>query len=83
MTPVEIFEYKQRWMSSGNNNPVRLHSDVVDRGKSWCRRQLEQHQWSMTQWTDVYEHTFYFEDVRAAQIFEMEMKPYSNQEKTL
>lgn len=80
MTPQEISDYKQRWMSTGDNNPVRLHSDVVDRGKTWCRRQLERHQWSMTLWTDVYEHTFFFEDVLAAQNFEMEMKPYSNQE---
>ena len=80
MTPQEVSDYKQRWMASGNNNPVRLHSDVVDRGKTWCRRQLERHQWSVTLWTDVYEHTFFFEDARAAQNFEMEMKPYSNQE---
>lgn len=79
MTPQEIFEYKQRWMSSSNNNPVRLHSDVVDQGKTWCRRQLGRHEWSMTQWTGVYEHTFFFEDVRIAQTFETEMKPYSNQ----
>jgi hypothetical protein len=80
MTPQEIFEYKQRWMSSGNNNPVRLHSDVVEQGKTWCRRQLERHEWSMTLWTNVYEHTFFFKDVRASQNFAMEMKPYSNQE---
>ncbi len=77
MTPIEIAEYKQRWMREGGH-PVRLHSDVVDKGKTWCRRQLERHQWSMTKWTNVYEHTFYFEDTLAAQNFAMEMKPYAN-----
>ena len=79
MTPIEIAEYKQRWMSSGNNNPVRLHSDLVDAGKTWCRRILERHQWSMKTWTNVYEHTFYFEDARAAQNFAMEFSKYANQ----
>jgi hypothetical protein len=33
----------------------------------------------MTEWTDVYEHTFHFEDIRAAQNFAMEMGKYANQ----
>ena len=78
MTPQEQHEYKMRWMPG---YPVRLHSDVSDQGKTWCRRQLERHQWSVTTWTHVYEHTFHFEDVCAAQNFAMEMKPYSNQER--
>jgi hypothetical protein len=78
MTPQEIAEYKQRWMSTGNTNPVRLHSDLADQGKTWCRRQLERHQWSMTTWTAVYEHTFFFEDVRVAQNFEMEFSNWVN-----
>ena len=76
MTPQEIHEYKLRWKPGYT---VRLHSDVVDRGKTWCKRQLERHQWSVTTWTDVYEHTFHFEDIRAAQNFEMEMGKYANQ----
>lgn len=78
MTPQEIAEYKQRWMSTGNNSPVRLHSDLADAGKTWCRRQLERHQWKMNTWTDVYEHTFYFEDIRAAQNFDMEFSNWTN-----
>lgn len=79
MTPQEVADYKMRWMA---NNPysVRLHSDLVDQGKAWCRRALERHQWSMTTWTNVYEHTFFFEDIRAAQNFEIEFAPYTNQE---
>ena len=77
MTPIEIFEYKLRWKPG---YVVRLHSDVVDKGKTWCRRQLERHQWSMSQWTGPYEHTFHFEDKTAGQNFEIEMAPYANQE---
>ena len=82
MTPQEIADYKQRWMSTGSNNPVRLHSDLSDAGKTWCRRSLERHEWSMSTWTDVYEHTFYFENIIAAQNFAMEFAAYANQEKT-
>lgn len=59
MTPQEISDYKQQWLKDCFH--VRLHSDLVDQGKTWCRRTLERHQWSMSKWTDVYEHTFYFE----------------------
>lgn len=79
MTPQEIADYKQRWMSTGNNNPVRLHSDLDTQGKTWCRRTLERHQWSMKTWTNVYEHTFFFEDIRAAQNFAMEFGRFANQ----
>jgi hypothetical protein len=59
MTPAEIFEYKNNWKPGYT---VRLHSDLVDQGKTWCRRRLERHTWSMTEYTNVYEHTFHFED---------------------
>ena len=81
MTPQEIADYKQRWMSTGNNNPVRLHSDLDTKGKTWCRRVLERHQWSFTAWTYNYEHTFYFEDLVVAQNFAMEFGRFVNQER--
>lgn len=80
MTPQEIAEYKMRWMAN-NPNAVRLHSDLTDQAKTWCRRQLERYQWSMTTWTHVYEHTFFFESLEIAQNFEMEFKPFTNQER--
>jgi len=76
MTPQEQFEYKQSWLPG---HTVRLHSDVVDKGKTWCKRQCERHEWSCTTWTDNYEHTFHFENICAAQNFEMEMGRYANQ----
>lgn len=76
MTPVEIFEYKQRWKPGYT---VRLHSDVVDRGKVYCRKQLEKHQWSVTTWTGQYEHTFHFEDSGEALRFKLAMGQYADQ----
>lgn len=61
MTPVEIAEYKQRWMSSGHNHPVAIHSDLRSQAKDWCKVQLNQPQWVHKKYTDVYEDTFFFE----------------------
>lgn len=68
MTPVEIAEYKQRWMPG---YAVRLHSDLRSTGKNWCK-QLYKHEWNHKKWTDVYEDTFYFENAHAGQNFEHE-----------
>jgi hypothetical protein len=73
MTPQEIADYKRKWMMTGDNNPVRLHSDLDWRGKDWCRKHLERQSWSMTTWTDVYEHTFFFETEDMSQQFTMAM----------
>jgi hypothetical protein len=77
MTPLEIAEYKQRWMAKGGY-PVCLHSDLDIEGKDWCRRNLERHQWSFKPHTDVYEHTFYFEDRSVSQQFEHEFIHWVN-----
>jgi hypothetical protein len=75
MTPAEIFEYKQRWKPGYT---IRLHSDIVDRGKTFCKKLCERHQWSVTTWTNVYEHTFHFEDESVAKKFEIAMGQYTN-----
>lgn len=59
MTPQEIFEYKNKWKPNGYRVPV--HSDLDVQCKDWCRRNCERWEWSMTTWTNVYEHTFMFE----------------------
>lgn len=68
-TPQEITEYKCKWMMKGPK-PVRLHSDLVISGKDWCRKHLQRWQWKMNTYTDVYEHTFFFENDEYAQAFE-------------
>mgnify|MGYP007072096878 CR=1 FL=1 len=79
MTPQEISEYKMRWMRE-NSHSVRLHSDFDTQGKTWCRKNLERHQWKMNTWTNVYEHTFYFEHAEHAKLFEQQWPDYINQE---
>lgn len=70
MTPQDISDYKLRWKPGFT---VRLHSDLVNEGKTWCRRHLERHQWSMSEYTNVYEHTFHFELLEDADRFRSEM----------
>ena len=76
LTPQQISDYKQKWLPG---HSVRLHSDLTDIGKTWCKRQVSRECWSFTAWTDVYEHTFRFEDIKAAQNFEMEFGRFANQ----
>ena len=76
MTPIEIFEYKNRWKPGYT---VRLHSDLVNEGKTWCRRNCERHQWSMTDWTNNYEHTFHFEYEESARKFKIAMGEFADQ----
>lgn len=71
MTPQEIFEYKNRWLSAGGH-PVKIHSDLDWQGKDWCRKHLDRHQWSFSVYTAIYEHTFLFENKIHAQQFEQE-----------
>ena len=65
MTPLEIVDYKNEWMP-GKSVPV--HSDKLDAAKTWCKN-LERQTYHMTRWTDVYEHTFHFEDDSTAKEF--------------
>lgn len=75
MTPQEIADHKLKWMPG---HSVRLHSDLDVAGKDWCRKNLERHEWSFKTWTAIYEHTFYFENVLAAQNFAMEFSNWVN-----
>ena len=75
MTPQEQFEYKLGWMPGYQ---VRIHSDLDWKAKQWCKRMLEPKDVGYTTFTDVYEHTFHFKDIMAAQNFEMEFKPFTN-----
>lgn len=69
MTPQDIFEYKLRWHPG---HEARVHSDLDIQAKTWCRRNLERHQWAVATYTDVYEHTFMFEHIHSAKLFAQE-----------
>lgn len=76
LTPLEISEYKRQWKPDAIS--VRIHSDLTDRAKTWCRRNLDRTQWSMDKWTDVYEHTFFFKDAMDAGSFLDEFRKWAN-----
>ena len=59
MSPQEISDYKMKWKPNGFAIP--FHSDLDWKAKDWCRKHLQRHQWSMDTYTDVYEHTMFFE----------------------
>lgn len=71
MTPQQISDYKRKWMASGDNYPVRLHSDLRSQAKDWCKK-LDKQEWSHSTFTNVYEDTFYFENQMVSQQFEEE-----------
>lgn len=71
MKPQEIFEHKNRWMPG---TVVPVHSDRFHTGIDWCKANLFKYQWNMTQWTDVYEYTFHFENELDANAFREYMK---------
>lgn len=79
MTPVELFEYKKRWMRAGGY-PVRLHSDLRSEGKDWCKIQCFTQQWDFKKWSNVYEDTFYFEYKQDAESFRAHFGKYADQE---
>jgi hypothetical protein len=77
MTPIEIFEYKQRWQRAGGYG-VRLHSDLRSKGKDFCKIQMFKHQWDLQIYTDNYEDTFYFEYRQDAESFAAQWPEYIN-----
>jgi len=70
MTPQERFDYKMKWMP-GIEVPV--HTDCETRAISWCKYNIENHEWTRKRYTDVYECTFHFENEATALIFKKEM----------
>ena len=76
MTPLEISEHRQRWMSSGYNHPVKIHSDLRSRAKDYCKVQMFKQQWHHVQFTNVYEDTFYFEHHQDSDSFRFKFKDW-------
>ena len=60
MTPQEISDYKREWMP-GYTAQVDMDSHEI--AKTWCRRNLERHQWSFKKHTMPDDsHTVFFEN---------------------
>ena len=71
MTPLEIFEYKHKWLKTCNSI-FSIDEYLEYPAKSWCRFNLKPHQWHFSKYTDVYEDTFYFETEELLKRFKME-----------
>jgi hypothetical protein len=69
MTPQEIFDYKVKWLQQ-TVNASQVHSDLEWEAKQWCKKNLEQHQWDFSKYTDVYEDTFRFETKEIKDLFD-------------
>jgi len=76
MTPQEIFEYKNKWKP--NSYQVDVHSDLDVQCKAWCRGNLNRWEWSMDTYTDVYSHSFYFEEEQASAEFARKFEKWIN-----
>jgi len=63
MTPVEIFEYKLKWLPGYQ---VAIHSDLRHQAIAWCKQWMNPIHWKHTKWTDVYEDTFHFQKLSQA-----------------
>jgi hypothetical protein len=69
MTPVQTFEYKLNWMSSGRSNPVKYHSDWRSQAMEFCKKNFGKRYWHFAKFTGVYEDTMYFEHANHAEFF--------------
>ena len=60
MTPQEQYDYKRAWLQL-DNHAVPIHSDNLWKAKLWVRENIDRTQYSFRPYTDIYEHTYYFE----------------------
>ena len=64
MTPVEVFEYKLKWLPGVQ---VAIHSDLRDRAMGWCKQWMNPIHWKHNKWSGPYEDTFHFKTMQQAQ----------------
>lgn len=79
MTPQEIFDYKNVWKQQSYD--VQVHSDLDIQCKNWCRGNLNRWEWSCDTYTDVYAHTFRFENDLHAKQFATKFNQWVVEEK--
>lgn len=68
MTPQDQWTYKFGWIPKAYQ--VSFHSDLLHRALRWLRANVPTHQWHLHEWTNVYEHTVWFELYDDKQQFE-------------
>jgi hypothetical protein len=67
MSPLEIFEYKQKWVPIGHEVP--FHSDKFSKAIEWCKENFSKEKYYIVKYTDVYEHKMLFESRADAREF--------------
>lgn len=72
MTPLEIYEYKRKWIEYGHC--VDADTWIEFKCKDWCRQNVAQHQWAFFKYTDHHLHTFSFENQEDAENFKKWMR---------
>ena len=70
MTPQERMSHKRRWRMA-SHFVYHTHTDLRSESKEWCKRNCEQHEWDIKQFTDIYGDTIRFE-------FEEHFNEFSN-----
>lgn len=78
MTPQEITDHKIRWMQ-GDTYVVAVHSDLDSQCTQWLKENVAKHQWNMYNYTDVYQHTYFFELKEDADKFAEHFKEWVNE----
>ena len=59
MTPLEQWTYKQRWLPQAQ--ACYFHSDLLWPARLWLKNNLLPHQWHVTEFADIYQHTAHIE----------------------
>jgi len=71
VTPIEIFEYKSKYCIY----PVVINEDLEEKGKNWCKINLDKFQWKLEKYVDIYEHAFLFDNEETASKFSKFVSP--------
>ena len=71
MTPQQLTDYKNIWMSQGAFS-VPFHSDYHSQALDWCKLYCERREYVFRKHTGVYEHTIFFENKQQAALFKAE-----------
>ena len=74
MTPQEQFEHKLSWRSVSSG--VTIHSDLRGEYKTWLKKNCVPSEYSVQEYTDVYQDTVLFEHATASEQFRAEFEQW-------
>jgi hypothetical protein len=71
MKPLEIEEYKRKWLMSKCYR-VRIPSSKEETATDWCKTNINSWEWATSEQSKIREHTFFFEKKEHSEAFEKE-----------